>query len=93
MPAQTLGHFFQTKIKTISSKYDLSGTLTASCPKAAGRQREREFYHSAAEGTGSGLVGTWQLLVVIRLCSECVQRHRALVAAERATTQRLPVAS
>lgn len=49
---------------------------------------ETESDHTAAEGTGSGLGLIAQLFLVLRLCSECVQGHRASVAAEGATAQR-----
>lgn len=50
----------------------------------------RESDHAAAEGAGPGLDVTRQLILLHWLSSKRVKRHRAAVAAERATAQRFP---
>lgn len=52
-----------------------------------------ESDHAAAEGAGSGMDVIGQLVLLIRLRSECVQRHGAAVAAEGATAQRFTTAA
>lgn len=53
----------------------------------------RDSDHAAAEGTGPGLGVTRQLILLHWLSSKRVERHRAAVAAERATAQRFPAAA
>lgn len=50
----------------------------------------RESDHAAAEGTGPGLDVTRQLILLHWLSGKRVKRHRAAVAAKRATAQRFP---
>lgn len=51
-----------------------------------------ESDHAAAEGVCSGLHLIGQLLIILWLSSKCVQRHRAVIAAEGATAKGLPAA-